>query len=179
MLADYRTNIDLCSKIDNKLVRTLELIYQPNGLTISGIKQESESKEYAACTFKLNSLNIAYRSAHTTPTKIGQFVTLWKRIASGPIQPYDLSDVIDFFVVSVATSEHFGQFVFPKQILFEKDILSKDGNGGKRAIRVYPPWDTTESAQAKKTQKWQLNYFLLIPDQQPVDTQQVKKLYAL
>lgn len=179
MLTNYPINIDLCSKIDIKLIRALELIYEPNGLIMSKLKQDQESKEYSACKFKLNSLNIAYRSAHTTPTKIGQFVTLWKRIEAGPIQPYDLSDAIDFFVVSVATPEHFGQFVFPKQVLFEKDIVSKDGKGGKRAIRVYPPWNTTESSQAKKTQKWQLNYFLLIPDQQPIDTEQVKKLYTL
>jgi hypothetical protein len=25
------------------------------------------------------------------PTKVGQFVTLWKRLGRGPIQPFDLS----------------------------------------------------------------------------------------
>ena len=31
-------------------------------------------------------------------------------------------------------------------------FASQDGKGGKRAMRVYPPWDITDSPQAKKTQ---------------------------
>ncbi len=26
-------------------------------------------------------------------------------------------------------------------------------------MRIYPPWDVTDSVQAKKTQAWQLKYF--------------------
>ena len=45
--------------------------------------------------------------AKITPTKIGQFVTLWKRSGKLPIQPFDLS--IDFVVVSVRKGDLFGR----------------------------------------------------------------------
>jgi hypothetical protein len=44
---------------------------------------ERESLEYAACSFKLNSMSVKFRVAKITPTKIGQFVTLWKRVSKG------------------------------------------------------------------------------------------------
>ncbi len=44
-------------------------------------------------------------------------------------------------------------------------------------IRVYPPWDITTSAQAKKTQTWQLAYFLEAPIKKPLDLTRVRKLY--
>lgn len=55
--------------------------------------------------------------------------------------------------------------------------MSKNGEGGKRAIRVYPPWDKTINQQAQKTQKWQLEYFLGIPNDRPVDTARFHMLY--
>ena len=106
-------------------------------------------------------------------------MTLWKRNGKSPIQPFDLSDSIDFFVVSVRKDNLFGQFVFPKLVLCEKGIVSKNGQGGKRAIRVYPPWDKTTSPQAQKTQKWQVEYFLEIPHQRSVDIIRSKALYGL
>lgn len=122
---------------------------------------ESESTEYGACTFVLNNSNILFRTAKITPTKTGQFVTLWKRINQGPIQPFNNTDSIDLFIISVRKDNHFGLFIFPKGVLISKEIVS-DKKEGKRAIRVYPPWDITTSKQAQKTQKWQLDYFLEI-----------------
>jgi hypothetical protein len=122
---------------------------------------EAESSEYGACTFGLNNLNILFRTAKITPTKTGQFVTLWKRINQGPIQPFDSTDPINLFIVSTRKDNNFGVFIFPKSILITKEIVS-DKKEGKRAIRVYPSWDITTSKQAQKTQKWQLDYFLEI-----------------
>ncbi len=124
--------------------------------------QEAESQEYGACEFELNNHRIKFRVAKITPTKIGQFVTLWKRIENGPIVPFDMADPVDLFVVCVRKGQQFGQFVFPKNVLHEKGFVSKDGKGGKRAMRVYPPWDMADSPQAKKTQTWQLKYFFEI-----------------
>ena len=87
--------------------------------------------------------------------------------------------VVYFFVISVKQESFLGQFVFPKSVLSEKGIVSKNGKGGKRAIRVYPPWDNVISSQAKKTQKWQLEYFLEVPQTKPVDFARAKKLYSL
>jgi hypothetical protein len=134
---------------------------------------DMESSEYGACAFDLNNLNILFRSAKITPTKTGQFVTMWKRINLGPIQPFDSSDPIDLFIVSTRKDNHFGLFIFPKSILITKEIVS-DKKEGKRAFRVYPPWDITTSKQAQKTQKWQLDYFITIPQNPTTDLDQVK-----
>ncbi len=159
------------------LLAAQKLAYEPSGLAIGNLARETESKEYGAFVFEMNHRRIKFRVGKITPTKIGQFVTLWKRIGSGPILPYDITDPIDFFVVSVRTPEHFGQFVFPKTVLYEKGIVSKEGKGGKRAIRVYPPWDITDSRQAKNTQAWQILYFFEINPNTCIDTSRIKKLF--
>ncbi len=99
------------------------------------------------------------RVAKITPTKNGQFVTFWKRSFEGPIIPYDVSDPFDLLVVSVKNAEQCGRFVFPKDILVKQGVISSGTQEGKRAFRVYPPWDIPESKQAAKTQAWQLSYF--------------------
>ena len=172
-------NMKMLPSIPADFLATQHLLYNPSGFNCSLQRIEPESAEYGACTFVLNGLSICFRVAKITPTKIGQFVTLWKRTGKSPIQPFNLSDPIDFVVVSVRKGDLFGQFVFPKLALFEKGIVSKNGQGGKRAIRVYPPWDKTTSSQAQKTQKWQLEYFLEIPNDRPVDTARFHMLYKL
>ncbi|WP_260683993.1 MepB family protein [Rhodococcus sp. KBS0724] len=100
-----------------------------------------------------------YRRAKTTPTKLGQFVTLWQRSDAGPIRPFDVSDGVELFVVEVYNEEQLGHFIFPVDALVRRGVVSTDFAGGKRAIRVYPPWVTPTSAQALKTQSWQLEFF--------------------
>ena len=118
-----------------------------------------------------------FRQAKITPTKIGQFVTIWKRnIEKNIIEPFEVSDEIDLFVINVKNESQFGQFVFPKSILIEKGIFTNKKKG-KRAIRVYPIWDLTDSKQAIKTQKWQLDYFLDIPIDGSLNINRAKLLY--
>jgi len=138
---------------------------------------EPESAEYGAYTFKLNDFLIRFRVAKITPTKIGQFVTLWKRVGNGSTQPYDISDLVDFFIISTRKEKHFGQFIFPKSVLCEQGVFSIKGKGGKRGIRVYPPWDKTLSRQAQKTQEWQIRYFLEIPQDKKIDCARAQELY--
>lgn len=76
--------------------------------------------------------------------------------------PYDMADPIDFFIISVRNTTSLGQFIFPMNVLHKHGFISKDGIGGKRAMRLYAPWDITDNHQAKKTQSWQLKYFLEI-----------------
>jgi hypothetical protein len=139
---------------------------------------EAESAEYSACVFELNNLSIRFRTAKITPTKNGQFVTLWKRSENGPIAPFEISDSIDLFVISVRLGNRFGQFVFPKSVLGKQGIVTTDKKEGKRAMRVYPPWDQASSKQAEKTQKWQLEYFLEIPENKSLDLERSIKLYT-
>ncbi|MCS5711926.1 MepB family protein [Candidatus Berkiella aquae] len=159
------------------LQKTIDLVYHPNSFQCSQLQIVPECREYSGYQFKLNSLSIQFRIAKITPTKIGQFVTLWKRIGQGPIQPYDASDHIDFVVICTQKDNQFGQFVFPKSVLLDNDIFSHHNQGGKRALRVYPRWDQSSSKQAQKTQSWQLKYFLEMPNLQSVDHQLVRTLY--
>ncbi|MFV5698089.1 MepB family protein [Flavobacterium sp. ZT3R17] len=165
--------------ISDSLQETKTLIFDPCGFELTNLVPEKESKDYGAYQFELNALKILFRVAKTTPTKVGQFVTVWKRIGKGPIQPFDLSDNIDFFIINTRSGDHFGQFVFPKSVLSQQGILTTDLKEGKRAIRVYPPWDITENKQAQKTQKWQLDYFLEIHLEKPIDLNRAKSLYSL
>lgn len=171
-------NNTLLSNIHPHLLAAQALVYEPSGLTCTLIDQEVESKEYGACNLKINNLCVKFRVGKITPTKIGQFVTLWKRIGNGPIQPYDMADDVDLFVVSVRNADHFDQFVFPKTVLYQKGVISKDCTGGKRAMRVYPPWDKVDNQQAEKTQHWQLLYFFEIHPSH-VDTARIQKLYSI
>ncbi len=152
-------------------------IYKPLGFELTNFEAEKESQEYGACIFELNGLQIVSRNAKVTPTKIGQFVTLWKRLNYGPIQPFDTSDHIDFVVVNVRSENQIGQFIFPKKVLIEKGVFSTASKEGKRAIRVYPLWDKPTSKQALKTQQWQLDYFLAIVEGGQTDVQRAKALY--
>jgi len=99
---------------------------------------------------------IICRSSKTTPKKVGQFVTFWKRNIKGITGPYSETNKIDFYVINVKSGNRFGQFVFPKSELINKEIIRTEGKDGKRGFRVYPKWDTPKNKQAEKTQKWQV-----------------------
>jgi hypothetical protein len=165
--------------MDTFLKETKELLFDKCGFEISNIEIEKESSEYCAHRFEINNKKILFRQAKITPTKIGQFVTLWKRnVEKNIIEPFEVSDEIDLFVINVKFENQFGQFIFPKSILIEKGIVT-DKKEGKRAIRVYPIWDLTDSKQSQKTQKWQLDYFLEIPVDGNLDNNRFKFLYFL
>ena len=165
--------------IHNDLLLAKEHLYDKFGFECSLLEKAKESADYGAYSFTLNQKSILFRTAKITPTKIGQFVTLWKRIDKGPIQPFDYTDAIDLIVISVRKENRVGQFVFPKSMLCEKGIISTTTKEGKRAIRVYPPWDRALNNQAQKTQQWQLDYFLEIPVDKPIDRERAKILYVL
>lgn len=154
------------------------LIYDPCGFVLSNLKWNTESKEYSACTFDLNGKKIQHRVSKITPTKTGQFVAIWKRNNDGITIPYDASDTFDFIVISSVSGNNLGQFIFPKYVLEEKGIISRNGKGGKRGIRVYPPWDITTNNQAKKTQNWQSNYFLPIQKKDSTNFLLVKQMFS-
>jgi hypothetical protein len=88
-------------ELDRDLVYAMKNIYDKSGLEYSRPNIEEESAEYAACDFKINKKSVKFRKAKTTPTKVGLFVTIWKRDNKGITQPYDLSDPVDLFVISV------------------------------------------------------------------------------
>lgn len=150
--------------LPKNLLTAKELVYDICGFECSEPQPEKESQEYDAFDFKIGESQIKFRSAKITPTKTGQFVTLWKRNINGIIEPFDYKDDIDFVIVSVQKENLLGQFIFPKEILLKKGVFTSETKEGIRATRVYPPWDETTSKQAQKTQQWQLDYFLSVSD---------------
>lgn len=160
------------------LVEAIDLVYNKCGFKCSDPIAEVESTGYGAYTFLINGNTVKYRVANITPTKTGQFVTLWKRAVNGPIQPFDISDNIKFYIISTKNDHHAGQFIFPESVLYGKGILSGNNKEGKRATRVYPPWDIATSRQALQTQQWQSDYFLMVPKHGMPDLVRAKMLLA-
>ena len=156
-----------------------QLVYQPNGLNSTNIQVEKESADYGALDFQLNGKVCKFRVGKVTPKKAGLFFTVWKRLRNGLIQPYDMNNPIDFFIFSVCSEKRFGQFIFPKIAFIENGIISNGIKEGKRAIRVYPPWITVDSRQARNTQLWQEKYFIEIPKDRPIDILKLQKLLKL
>ena len=160
---------------------SIQKLYQIAGLTLTSAPvPEIESAEYGAFRLALSGKNVVFRIAKTTPTKIGQFVTLWKRPSEGDeIAPFDSSDAVDFMVVSVHDASHRGQFVFNRKQLLAEDVMSRNGEGGKRAIRVYPAWCRPTVKQAIKTQQWQLRHFFAISDDDSANSERIRKLFEM
>lgn len=131
---------------------------------------EAESAEYGACRAELHGKRLVLRVAKTTPTKTGQFVTVWKRPHPGAeIAPLDEADPVDAVIIAVSDGMQHGFFIFSRAVLIERGVMSRAGAGGKRALRVYPPWCAPESIQAQRTQRWQAQWFVTVGDQQRLD----------
>jgi hypothetical protein len=154
------------------------MVYSPCNFTISEIIISSESQEYAACSHFLNQKKVEFRVAKTTPTKVGQFVTLWKRDEKGVTQPFDETDAIDFVLIFSQNAANKGLFIFPKSVLISQAIISQNDKNGKRGFRIYPPWENTTSPQAQKTQTWQTQYFLPLNGDKTTDIFLAKKLFG-
>lgn len=142
------------------ILEKIKNIFVSSDFTLSDFLAERESKEYDACTFKVNALKIHFRKAKITPKKEGQFVTFYKRIPSGVIAPFEEKDAFDFLIVEVQDDSKSGYFIFLKSELIKRQILSTDLKEGKRAFRVYPPWSEAKSKQATDSKKWQMDCFV-------------------
>ncbi|MEO7047936.1 MAG: MepB family protein [Ferruginibacter sp.] len=155
-----------------------EHIFKGCGLQITNLVTEPESKEYAAHHFQLNGLNVVYREAKITPTKTGQFVTIWKRNKEGITTPFDISDDNDLYLIAAKKDTHSGIFIFPKAVLYHHKILSGTDSAGKRGTRLYASWDLVTSKQAQKTKDWQVDHFLEFTSNQ-FDLNKAKELLAI
>ncbi|MCE4946032.1 MepB family protein [Streptomyces noursei] len=159
------------------LLTVKDAVYDRGGFACSPPVPEPEGVAYAACAFTLDGQAVRFRVAKTTPTKVGQFVTVWQRSAQGPIRPFDVEDGVDLFVISCRDDGGFGQFVFPREVLCGRDVVSRNGSGGKRGFRVYPPWVTTANRQARSAQAWQVDHFLDLGAHGPADLTRARTLY--
>ncbi|MBM7585369.1 hypothetical protein JOC86_001911 [Bacillus pakistanensis] len=157
-----------------------KMIYEPNNVTVKLVQEEKQNSKYGAGTFRLSSKTVRFRVANITPTKVGQFVAFWEKDENNKNQPYSYGEAPDLLVITTFKNDsEFGQFIFPKEILFKQNILRSSSTKGKMAIRVYPSWDKPTSKQAMKTQKRQLPYFVDMsnPSELPID--KIIELYSL
>lgn len=161
------------------LTHVNQRIYEPNGLAIKSIREEKQNAQYGAGTFQVNSKTVRFRVAKITSTKIGQFVAFWEKDINNKNQPYLYDEFPDLLVITTFKNEiEFGQFIFPKEILLEKDILRSSSTKGKMAIRVYPIWDSPSSKQAIQSQKWQLPYFVDVSNPNDLNTEKISDFYS-
>lgn len=96
-----------------------ELIFQPLGLKLLNIEEDTESKDYSSSSFTLGHLNIKFRTSKITPTKTGQFVTIWKRDEKGETAPFDSGDPLLLYDFSFQRSQQ-RNFYFPKRNTHKK-----------------------------------------------------------
>lgn len=144
-----------------------------NEANIENLNYNPEASEYSGCSYHYEGFSIIQREAKTTPKKIGQFVTLWKRNVRGETCPLDINDEFDFVIIICEYEDSIGHFLFPKEILAQKGCISSKKLNGKRGFRVYPIWDSPTSKQAMTSQRWQLKYF-----RQTVDVDKLGIEYA-
>lgn len=168
--------LTIINSLHSDLKIAKELVYDNCEFELTDPKLNSESSEYGACSFRLNGNTIEHRVSKITPTKNGQFVTIWKRNKDGITEPFNISDKLDLIIITSKSGENFGQFIFPKTVLADKGIITRNNKEGKRGIRVYPPWDIPTNKQAGKTQSWQIKYFLTIKNDNSTDFNLAKKL---
>lgn len=141
------------------LVSLLELLSDA-GAQQSVLALEPENAEYGAAVSRVDESSVRWRVGKLTPTKVGMFVSSWRRTAFGSTEPFSVEGHTDFLIIAVREGAEFGAFVFPRPVLVRQGILSIGGGGGKRGFRVYPPWSRVMNAQAKRSQGWQCNYFV-------------------
>ena len=146
------------------------------GRKLTNITQDQECEEYSGFNFQINQLNLKFRKAKITPKKVGQFVTLWRRNSEKQTEPFNETDNFDFYIIVVEQEERFGFFLFPKNVLIERQILTSKQKEGKRGFRVYPNWTKTENKQAEKTQNWQTNYFINLTNNEQKNIEKFKAI---
>jgi hypothetical protein len=160
-------------KIFSELELISKYIFQVCGIELKNVETELESQEYFAHNFELNNQKVKFRMAKITPTKTGQFVTIWKRNENGITEPHNISDNFEFYIIATKEETKFGIFIFNRTVLSENKILTNKKEEGKRGIRVYP------NKQAQKTQNWQTKYFVEISNNNQIDISKAKKLLNL
>lgn len=153
-------------------------IFQTLGIACSASIDEPESREYMASSFAFNKKHVQYRCAKITPTKVGQFVTLWKRDAPDQeIRPYNTNDKLDVAIICARQGQKLGYFIFPLSTLTQQGIVQKE-KAGKRGFRVYPTWDQPTSKQALKTQQWQEKYFVELHEGHEINIEHISNILS-
>ena len=182
-------------KYRDEMESLLNKYFSPAGYKITTaveLDPVAENAKYEALNFSLNDRKVVYRKGNVTPDRPGAFLSVWQRPALGNVngnKPIPLkSDELDFLFVQVKSDSKYGMFVFPVAILKEKGIVSSatTKGKGKTGFRVFPPWSGDRgvagtkvfSESGKKTQRWQLPYFIEISESGSIDSLDIKKVLS-
>jgi len=193
--------------IPNSLQVEIEYVFAPCGISLTQLPEveaDPKGREYGATRLHLNDRKVAYRIAKISPDRPGHFVTMWKRPRPGAeIIPFSTDANIEYLIVSCfAQGEsgdgHRGMFIFTKDVLVTKGLMSSAGKQGKLATRIFPPWSESLAKEsvsrtlasggtpkknqyftssARKTQKWQLQSFVPIDLVGGFDQDALKRLF--
>ena len=125
---------------------------------------EPENAEYGGAVIRSADVTARLRVGKATPAKAGHFVTVWRRNNDGVSAPFRDDDGVDCLMVVVTDGGRLGCFSFPTEVLRERGIVSGGRSSGKRGFRVYAPWVTVTSTQARRTQAWQTRHFREMDD---------------
>lgn len=148
-----------------------------------------ENSKYEALNFSLSGKRIIYRKGKVTPDRPGAFLSVWQRpvIETGNgNKPIPMKfDELDYLFIQVEDESDRGLFIFPVMTLKEKGIVSSTMKKGKTGFRVFPPWSQDRgevgtkvfSESGKKTQRWQLPYFIGISKGGVIDSGKLKKIF--
>ncbi|EOL47757.1 MepB family protein [Enterococcus caccae] len=138
----------------------LKIVAKISPSPIENLQVEEQNIDYEGVTFSLGNQTFRSRKAKVTPKKSGYFVVFWEKDDNNKNQPYESTGAPDNLVITVLDQEKSGQFIFPKEILIKKNILTDGEAKGKMALRVYPEWVTGLNKTASATQEWQKPYFV-------------------
>ncbi|BCE01493.1 MepB family protein [Marinicellulosiphila megalodicopiae] len=150
-----------------------------------------ESVKYDALVFALNNKKIVYRKANITPDRPGSFLAIWQRPVEGKnTKPKPLSiDELDYLFVKVndVDQTQSGLFIFPVSELIKRGIVQSDNKKGKTGFRVFAPWSADRgsiktrvfSQSGKKTQAWQLPFFVNINNDGWIEPSIIQKLIEI
>ncbi|ALS03365.1 MepB protein [Enterococcus silesiacus] len=153
----------------------LKILAEISQLSLEKLQVEEQNKEYEGVIFSVGKQTFRSRKAKQTPKKAGYFVVFWEKDDQNKNQPYDAITAPDKLVITVFDQEKKGQFIFPKEILIEKGILSHGKITGKMALRVYPDWIDELNPTAAATQRWQVPFFIDLTAKR--DVEKLNELY--
>ena len=187
----------------HELESLLVKVFVPAGYKITKkveLDPVPESSKYEALNFSLNDRSIVYRKGKVTADRPGAFLAVWQRPDlededDNGNKPIPLtSSELDYLFIHVESHsnisealEHrskYGMFIFPVSLLIEKGIVSSVKSKGKTGFRVFPPWSQDRgivgtkvfSESGKKTQRWQIPFFLEIDDNGLINSCELNKL---
>ena len=129
-------------------------------IMLTDIEFEEQNSIYVGSKFNINNHSIRFRKAKSTPTKSGLFVVAWEKDDLNVNQAYHYDHAPTYLMIYCEVEDNKGIFMFSKDILLERKILSSDTQKGKMGFRIYPPWEDKLNQQALQTQTWQCKSFI-------------------